>query len=109
MKRFLLLLTAAVLTIVLAACSGDDKKDGDAKEASEKGNEVLVVGASNNPHAPILERIQPILAKEGIDLKNIYYPRDTDNLRQKLNIDRNKIIILLVILKKCVWICLCIY
>ncbi len=69
MKRFLLLLTAAVLTIVLAACSGDDKKDGDAKEASEKGNEVLVVGASNNPHAPILERIQPILAKEGIDLK----------------------------------------
>lgn len=63
MKRFLTLLTVAVLAVVLVACSSDDAKDPNEK------SKVLVVGASNNPHAPILERVQPILEKEGIELK----------------------------------------
>ena len=63
MKRFLALFTVALLAVVLAACGSDD-----AKDASEK-SDVLVVGASNNPHAPILERVQPMLEEEGIELK----------------------------------------
>lgn len=34
--------------------------------------------------------------EEGIDLKNIYYPRNTSDLRHKLRIDNEKIVILLV-------------
>ena len=34
-----------------------------------KENVTLKVGASNTPHAVILEKAKPILAKEGIDLE----------------------------------------
>lgn len=67
MKRFLALVTVALLAVVLAACGSDDAKDT-TKENDEK-SDVLVVGASNNPHAPILERVQPMLEEEGIELK----------------------------------------
>ncbi|MGH0509297.1 methionine ABC transporter substrate-binding lipoprotein MetQ [Bacillus cereus group sp. BfR-BA-01446] len=55
-----LLLTALISTSIfgLAACGG---KDNDEKK--------LVVGASNVPHAEILEKAKPLLEKKGIELE----------------------------------------
>lgn len=56
MKKIFALLFAALLVLPLAACgNGDDNK--------------FVIGATNKPHAEILEKAKPILEKEGIDLE----------------------------------------
>ncbi|MEH7457043.1 methionine ABC transporter substrate-binding lipoprotein MetQ [Bacillus sp. JJ1127] len=56
-----LLLTALITTSIfgLAACGGK----------SEKSKDELVVGASNVPHAVILEQAKPLLEKKGIKLE----------------------------------------
>lgn len=58
--------------LLLAACGNDTGTD----EAAETGGEnaeneetTLTVGASNVPHAEILEFVQPMLAEEGINLE----------------------------------------
>lgn len=63
MKKFLAgaLLAGSLLT--LAAC-GDKESSNGAEETTK-----LVVGASNVPHAEILEQVKPILEKEGIELE----------------------------------------
>ncbi|MCC5894677.1 MAG: MetQ/NlpA family ABC transporter substrate-binding protein [Alkalibacterium sp.] len=53
------LLSSAVL---LAACG-----NGEGESAEE--TQVLTVGATNVPHAEVLEFVQPTLAEEGIDLQ----------------------------------------
>jgi D-methionine transport system substrate-binding protein len=58
MKKLIAILSVLSLVFVLAAC-------GDKEES--KSNK-LVVGATNVPHAEILEKAKPILKKEGIDL-----------------------------------------
>jgi D-methionine transport system substrate-binding protein len=58
MKKLFAILTVLSLVFVLAAC-------GDKEES--KSNK-LVVGATNVPHAEILEKAKPILKKEGIEL-----------------------------------------
>ncbi|GIN42030.1 MULTISPECIES: MetQ/NlpA family ABC transporter substrate-binding protein [Heyndrickxia] len=64
MKKWLGILFATLLVFGLAACgSSDEKSKGDGKETT------LVVGASNTPHAVILEQAKPILKKKGINLK----------------------------------------
>ncbi|GIN88080.1 lipoprotein [Heyndrickxia sporothermodurans] len=63
MKKWIALLFTAVLVFGLAACGKSDEKSSDKKETK------LVVGASNTPHAVILEKAKPILKKKGIDLK----------------------------------------
>jgi D-methionine transport system substrate-binding protein len=65
MKKWLGLFLALSLAFVLAACgaSKDDSKDG------KDGLTKLVVGASNVPHAEILEEAKPILKEKGIDLE----------------------------------------
>lgn len=63
MKKLLVGALLAVSLLALAACGAKDSSNG----AGE--NTKLVVGASNVPHAEILEQVKPILAKEGIDLK----------------------------------------
>ncbi|MGJ8730788.1 MetQ/NlpA family ABC transporter substrate-binding protein [Listeria aquatica] len=67
MKKVLSALFVFSLVLVLAACGGnaDKKGSGDSKE--------LVVGASNTPHAEILEQAKPILKKDGINLKIVTY------------------------------------
>lgn len=60
-KLFAGLLTGA-LALSLAACGSDDKSS-DSKET------VIKIGASNVPHAKILEQAEPILEKEGIKLE----------------------------------------
>ncbi|QQZ10489.1 MetQ/NlpA family ABC transporter substrate-binding protein [Heyndrickxia vini] len=64
MKKWLAFLFTAVLVFGLAACGkSDEKSSGDGKDTT------LVVGASNAPHAVILEQAKPILKKKGINLE----------------------------------------
>lgn len=59
-----ILLGAVVFT--LAACGSEGgSSDGDSS--------TLKVGASNVPHAEILEQVQPILAEQGIELEILTY------------------------------------
>ncbi|HJV18162.1 MAG TPA: MetQ/NlpA family ABC transporter substrate-binding protein [Bacillales bacterium] len=65
MKKWLGLFLVLSLAFVLSACgaSKDDSKAG------KDGLTKLVVGASNVPHAEILEEAKPILKEKGIDLE----------------------------------------
>jgi len=67
MKKLLSLLFALTLLLALAAC-GTSSKEKDSSSGSGDTKE-LVIGASNVPHAEILEKAKPILAEKGIDLK----------------------------------------
>lgn len=73
MKKLLAGLFLSVLVLALAACGAGKKDDASSGASTEdktdsKENVTLTVGASNTPHAVILEKAKPILAKEGIDL-----------------------------------------
>lgn len=63
MKKWIALLFTAILVFGLAACGKSDEKS-----SNNKGTK-LVVGASNTPHAVILEKAKPLLKKKGIDLE----------------------------------------
>ena len=65
MKKWISLLVAAVVVLALAAC-------GKSESAEEKTNK-LVVGASNVPHAEILEKAKPILKEKGIELEIVTF------------------------------------
>ncbi|MFF1991255.1 methionine ABC transporter substrate-binding lipoprotein MetQ [Bacillus mycoides] len=56
MKKIILSVVTALSVFTLAACGGKEENK-------------LVVGASNVPHAEILEKAQPILEKKGIKLE----------------------------------------
>ncbi|MFC7370907.1 methionine ABC transporter substrate-binding lipoprotein MetQ [Fictibacillus iocasae] len=60
MKRILSVLIIAMLAAALAACG---------KDSGEVKDDKLVVGASNVPHAEILEEAKPLLKEKGIDLE----------------------------------------
>ncbi|MCP8969683.1 methionine ABC transporter substrate-binding lipoprotein MetQ [Ectobacillus ponti] len=62
MKKVLLSVMMAASMFSLAACGG-------GSSTAKKEETKLVVGASNVPHAEILEKAKPILAKEGVDLE----------------------------------------
>ncbi|MGN1400145.1 MAG: MetQ/NlpA family ABC transporter substrate-binding protein [Bacillus sp. (in: firmicutes)] len=63
---FILVLSLA-LSVFLAACgSSDEKESGDNGSSDDK---KILIGASNVPHAEILEQAAPLLEKEGIDLE----------------------------------------
>lgn len=55
MKKFITLLFTAILVLTFAACGNDDE-------------DQFVVGATNRPHAEILEQAKPILEEQGIVL-----------------------------------------
>ena len=55
-EKILLSVVTALSVFTLAACGGKEENK-------------LVVGASNVPHAVILEKAQPILEKKGIKLE----------------------------------------
>lgn len=73
MKKFLSALLLGVLALVLVACGEDDEgvKEGNTSDNGNEGTEEvtkLIVGASNVPHAVILEKAQPLLEEQGIEL-----------------------------------------
>ena len=61
MKRTLLLLLTGLIVLALAACGEKDDK--------------LVIGATNVPHAQILEKAVPILAEQGIELDIVTFTK----------------------------------
>jgi D-methionine transport system substrate-binding protein len=74
MKKILSGLLLAVLVLALAACGtkNDTNQNSTSGSGSEEatGGELtkLVVGASNTPHAIILEKAAPLLKEKGIEL-----------------------------------------
>ena len=76
MKKWLSLLFTLTLVLLLAACgtsSKESKNDNAATDAKKEETETtkLVVGASNVPHAEILEEAKPLLKDKGIELEII--------------------------------------
>lgn len=73
MKKLLAGLFLSVLVLALAACGAGNKDEAGSTtgddSAKTEDKVTLKIGASNTPHAVILEQAKPILAKEGIDLK----------------------------------------
>ncbi|MGG0717348.1 MetQ/NlpA family ABC transporter substrate-binding protein [Robertmurraya massiliosenegalensis] len=72
MKKWLSIFVPFALILFLAACgtSNDETTEGgnaDGGDAEEPT--TLVVGASNVPHAEILEEAKPILEEQGIELQ----------------------------------------
>ncbi|KYD07699.1 MetQ/NlpA family ABC transporter substrate-binding protein [Saccharococcus caldoxylosilyticus] len=70
MKKWISALFAVVLVLALAACGGNNNAADGKKEGKLT---KLVVGASNVPHAEILEKAKPILKEKGIDLKIVTF------------------------------------
>jgi D-methionine transport system substrate-binding protein len=64
MKKFVAGILLSVSALTLGACGSDN----DSSSGSDGGNKELVVGASNVPHAEILEKAKPLLEEKGIDL-----------------------------------------
>ncbi|MFC5560137.1 MetQ/NlpA family ABC transporter substrate-binding protein [Ureibacillus thermophilus] len=72
MKKLLSFLLLSVLVLALAACGSKEDSNSSTDEGTnedQKEKVTLKVGASHTPHAVILEKAKPILAKEGIDLE----------------------------------------
>ena len=78
MKKYLSLVLALALCLVLTACGGSSSDsaandDAAAEDAATEETTVLNVAASATPHAEILEQCVAILAEQGIELKiNVY-------------------------------------
>jgi D-methionine transport system substrate-binding protein len=70
MKKWISAFFAMALLLALAACGGNNNAANDSKEGKLT---KLVVGASNVPHAEILEKAKPILKEKGIDLKIVTF------------------------------------
>lgn len=69
-KNFIKLLSLTLVSaLTLVACSGGNQpKEADKKEQGSQ-EKTLVVGATPQPHAEILEVVKPLLEKEGIKLE----------------------------------------
>jgi D-methionine transport system substrate-binding protein len=67
MKKWVKVVFMLVIALMLAACgtSKENTKGGSGDNATKK----LVVGASNVPHAEILEEAKPLLEEKGIELE----------------------------------------
>ncbi|MGJ3195160.1 MetQ/NlpA family ABC transporter substrate-binding protein [Peribacillus frigoritolerans] len=66
MKKLLGFALILVLSIALAACGSEKDQSG---SDTEKESKKIVVGASNVPHAEILEEAKPLLKEKGIELE----------------------------------------
>lgn len=74
MKKFLGFTLILVLSIVLAACgTKDEEKKDNASEGEKTETTKLTVGASNTPHAIVLEKAKPALEAKGIELEVVTF------------------------------------
>jgi D-methionine transport system substrate-binding protein len=71
MKKWLRVVFMLVMALVLAACGTSEEKTGG--ENGDEGTKKLVVGASNVPHAEILEEAKPLLEEKGIELEIVTF------------------------------------
>ena len=87
MKKWFSLVLIFTFALVLAAC-GTANNDNQGAEGNGNANgekTTLVVGASNVPHAVILEQAKPLLEEKGIELQieeytdYIFPNQDLDN------------------------------
>jgi D-methionine transport system substrate-binding protein len=71
MKKLWSLTLLLVLSVVLAACgtSNEAEDNTGTSNTTEEESTKLVVGASNVPHAEILEEAKPLLKEKGIELE----------------------------------------
>ncbi|MGM9946255.1 MAG: MetQ/NlpA family ABC transporter substrate-binding protein [Lysinibacillus sp.] len=69
MKKNWALLLILALSLLLAACGTSNSDSGSDTDSDSK----LVVGASNVPHAEILEQAIPILEEQGIELEVVTF------------------------------------
>ncbi|KKB44401.1 MetQ/NlpA family ABC transporter substrate-binding protein [Bacillus thermotolerans] len=72
MKKWLLALLTALAVFALAACGGGSEGNNEEGNGGSEGggteDKELVVGASNVPHAIILEEAKPLLEEKGYEL-----------------------------------------
>ncbi len=69
-KKFFIAIIASVFVLSLAACG---KSSSEPKETTGSNDKTIIVGASNVPHAVILEKAKPILKKKGYNLKIVKF------------------------------------
>lgn len=67
-KLISVVLITTLIAGVLTGC-GSGKESNSSQEATQTSETTLKVGASLTPHAEILEKAKPILAKEGVNLE----------------------------------------
>lgn len=67
-KLISVVLITTLIAGVLTGC-GSGKESNNSQEAAQTSETTLKVGASLTPHAEILEKAKPILAKEGVNLE----------------------------------------
>ncbi len=70
MRKVLTGILFIILVLSLTACG---TKDGNKSGSGEGTDNKLVVGASNIPHAEILEKVKPLLKEKGFDLKIVTF------------------------------------
>ncbi|MFN7251867.1 MAG: MetQ/NlpA family ABC transporter substrate-binding protein [Anaerobacillus sp.] len=83
MKKLAGILSAALLSLTLVACGQGEQPVAEPKtgyeeaptETAEATEEVvkLVIGASNVPHAEVLEAAAPLLVEEGIEIEVVRF------------------------------------
>ena len=85
MKKLALVLAGL---LALAGIAGGCGSSTGSKPAGGDKKVVLKVGASPVPHAEILEKVKPILAKEGVDLQVVEF---TDYVKPNLSLSDKEI------------------
>ena len=65
-KKILAAVFSSVLIVALVGCGTQSSSTGNTAKDDKK---VITIGATPKPHAEILEKVKPILKKEGYDLK----------------------------------------
>jgi D-methionine transport system substrate-binding protein len=74
MKKWLSLVLALAVALVISACgTSEDNADGGNADSGNEETSKLTVGASNVPHAEILEEAKPLLEEKGIELEVVTF------------------------------------
>jgi len=68
-SNLLKLLLSVAVVLGFSACGGEKKEEAVAKKAKEEVSKVIKIGATPVPHVEILEKVKPILAKDGYTLE----------------------------------------
>ncbi|RFU67231.1 MetQ/NlpA family ABC transporter substrate-binding protein [Bacillus sp. V59.32b] len=69
MKKWLKTMAASTALVLSLAACGTDEGGGASESKPKTEDKKIVVGASNIPHAEILEKAKPILKEEGVELE----------------------------------------